>query len=61
MANVTKEMLIGEILQLDPNALRRMPVLTDGIPRRGCDGSRNPDRSAGGKTERIPAERWKIK
>ena len=50
MAQVTKDMLIGQLLQLDPNMAGilmasgmgcRMPIRTDGISGGGCYGTRN--------------------
>ena len=47
MAQVTKDMLIGQLLQLDPNmagiryGMCRMPIRTDGISGGGCYGTRN--------------------
>ena len=48
---ISKEMLIGELLQVDEeygsdfngrwNALHRMPVFSDGVSGRGCYGSWN--------------------
>lgn len=50
MARVTKDTMIGDLLQIDQkrgtitfkyrHALSRMPIITDGDNRRGCYGSR---------------------
>ncbi len=60
---VTKEMLIGEILQLDPqngagtdgqwNALHRLPLFPGRVSGGGCYGSRNRSGAAGRTAERI--------
>ena len=49
MAQVTKDMLIGQLLQLDPNmagilmasGMCWMPIRSDGISGGGCYGTRN--------------------
>ena len=51
MAKVSKDMLIGQLLQVDSyesrNALSRMPVIPDGVSGRGCYGSWSGCRCSG--------------
>ena len=56
---ISKEMLIGELLQVDENmaqilmALHRMPVFSDGVSGRGLHGSRNSGRETCKCDQRI--------
>ena len=62
MAKVTKDMLIGQLITLDPNiapilmrwyALPWMPIFTDGISGRSCYGSWNGRRCSGSADQRF--------
>ena len=63
MAKVTKDMLIGQLLALNPNiaailmrarnALHWMPFLSDGISGRSRNGSWNGCRSSGSADQRF--------